>query len=701
MDHGVFDLAEHAHTTSRNKPPISRHPLFPATVALWFGALFGLGSMALRPSLIESAMLAAHIDTLVPAIAPPLGMTTRILLALVMAGIGGLIGAKFAHHVAQPKSAAPQRKRRTSTVSSLAEGQEESRPGSEASCAIDADREARGDDGHSYSPVRRRALAIEQQTERRDFDERAPLPGGAPQIFNVSESGLERLEEPTQFNAESTEGRAETALDLSSYEFDDSAGEAPSAGNDVAEPEEAAEEPYTPAFSSPEHRRFDAPEALDIEPASDEQAELPAPPPVGRPFAEPSSYTAPEPAQSFEPTPVEPEMPDEPRASFVPPAEFANPWLTQGDASADDAGTFGGNEEPMETQDDQASDWNAREQHWRDGEPPAPTEREAEIETVPVPTGTAAERIASADLSELSHVELLERLALSLERRRQGAVPQSDLPPAETDDSFEPGPAIPQPYSPETAPASTFGEAPEPEPWADRQEPDYEDAEGETEPSGFDDQSREPTAPPPAEIPAALRPIGIDDEDVEDSFPGLVIQRHLAMPPDAPAAAREDDAGVDAPAHVDASSAEQAGDTGNPSAGDDPEDSDDENRVLEEGYSSLLNLRRTPQENGQQKQQFVRIDEPEPQDAAIEPVVIFPGHKPAHDDAFDPPFAASAETRADDTPIPTERPFDAPKAAAAQGLAVKAASANSPNPEETEKALRAALATLQKMSGAA
>ena len=35
----------------------------------------------------------AHIDTLVPAAAPPLGMTARIMLALRMAAIGGALGA--------------------------------------------------------------------------------------------------------------------------------------------------------------------------------------------------------------------------------------------------------------------------------------------------------------------------------------------------------------------------------------------------------------------------------------------------------------------------------------------------------------------------------------------------------------------------------------------------------------------------------
>lgn len=49
-----------------NRKPISSHPLFPAVVALWFGALFGLGSLAIRPTLIESLVLKIGIDLVIP-----------------------------------------------------------------------------------------------------------------------------------------------------------------------------------------------------------------------------------------------------------------------------------------------------------------------------------------------------------------------------------------------------------------------------------------------------------------------------------------------------------------------------------------------------------------------------------------------------------------------------------------------------------
>ncbi len=71
---------------------IVAHRLFPAVAALWFAALFGLGSLALPTAMIEDAVLAARLDTLISAAAPPLGLTARLLIALAMSGVGAVIG---------------------------------------------------------------------------------------------------------------------------------------------------------------------------------------------------------------------------------------------------------------------------------------------------------------------------------------------------------------------------------------------------------------------------------------------------------------------------------------------------------------------------------------------------------------------------------------------------------------------------------
>lgn len=77
---------------ARGAPPVSKHPLFPAMVALWFAALFGLGSLAIRPALIESLVLATGIEHAIPGLTPPLALVGRATIALALSSVGGLLG---------------------------------------------------------------------------------------------------------------------------------------------------------------------------------------------------------------------------------------------------------------------------------------------------------------------------------------------------------------------------------------------------------------------------------------------------------------------------------------------------------------------------------------------------------------------------------------------------------------------------------
>lgn len=99
-------------TKAEGNQPISRHPLFPAIVALWFGALFGLVSLAIKPEIIEQVVVASGIDSLLPMAAPPLGTTMRILLALAMTGLGGVTGLLIARRIARPGPEAGEGNRR-------------------------------------------------------------------------------------------------------------------------------------------------------------------------------------------------------------------------------------------------------------------------------------------------------------------------------------------------------------------------------------------------------------------------------------------------------------------------------------------------------------------------------------------------------------------------------------------------------------
>ena len=82
------------------KPPIVRHPAFPAVVAAWFATLLGLGTLLLPAVLIESLVGATGLSALLPAAAPPLGATAHGLIAVAAALAGAAAGWTLARRVA-------------------------------------------------------------------------------------------------------------------------------------------------------------------------------------------------------------------------------------------------------------------------------------------------------------------------------------------------------------------------------------------------------------------------------------------------------------------------------------------------------------------------------------------------------------------------------------------------------------------------
>jgi len=120
---------------TKAKPPISSHGLFPAIVAIWFAALFGLGCLVLPIVLLEHLADASGIARLIPAAAPPLGPTARIALSSSAGVFGALLGFVIARRVA--------------------EAQAKARP-------ADTDRQLRFSDEAPAAPVRRPILAMEE-----------------------------------------------------------------------------------------------------------------------------------------------------------------------------------------------------------------------------------------------------------------------------------------------------------------------------------------------------------------------------------------------------------------------------------------------------------------------------------------------------------------------------------------------------------
>jgi len=624
-------VAEHTRSRSGTSQPISQHPLFPAIVALWFAALFGLGSLAIRPALVEHLVIASGIDRVIPMATPPLGATARILIALALTGLGGVVGALIGRRVASPATAPQERQRGTSRLRTV------------------------------------RQPAIEPEAE-------TPAPSGAPSGRRRSLSPKPVLSDPDL--AEATEPRILDVADLDLSHFDEDIVEAPLRQRETARG----------AFVTPSRQ---VSESADSELEASEQADEEVAPVENRLFEE---YARSLPASEENEVEVRPASEPAAAPGFVllPEASLTAP-ITQAVVVAP-AAEMG--EPDRDTLDSDPATVTADVDMAQSDTPFAPFVASSLTDHV-----TAADRIATAELAELSPVQLLERLALAMERRREAArlVAAAPVPQPEPD-AFV-APADLSPAAPAPAPMAVLDE-PEDEP--NTSAPPFaapltferlslrpvalapEIAARESDASVAEELSvgaadvnepeREEPAPPapfaaPA-LPAALRPVALhqDEDDLDDPLPGYVPPRHIGL-----AAA----AGFRAPHQVE--SAWQGGED-RVSTGED-DDGDEEDEALDQGYSSLLNLSRPTGP----RQAFVRIEEPE-DSGEIEPMVVFPGSEEADSAPFARPAAAHADLTQAPTNGPAPRLFDAP----GRGDA-----------DDTERALRAALATLQRMSGAA
>jgi hypothetical protein len=255
----------------------------------------------------------------------------------------------------------------------------------------------------------------------------------------------------------------------------------------------------------------------------------------------------------------------------------------------------------------------------------------------------------TASLEGLGLVQLVQRLGSTIERRRE------HLATAPIPAAFAPAAAAPvAPAEFDAAPAEEaaqamaayFSAAPEPE-----QAP--APAEEIAEEQGADEQPIAFHAAPRPNFLRSLQPIE-DHDDEDDGVPdfSLPLRRPVAAAPAFTPPVNE------ASDEAEEGETEEAGDA---------------------GYSSLLGMKNP---FDAPKNEFVRIDEPEQEAELPEPTVTFPGQEKRESFAipvsvngsrlFDPPAAGSAPTAA------------APQAA----------------PADADAALRAALATLQKMSSA-
>ena len=156
-------------TISRGKTPVTWHPLFPAIVAVWFGALFGLGVLAVRTALLEAAVLSLGIDGLISAAAPPLGATARILLALGFAMVGAVIGGAVGLLMARSRPDAVARRTEAAAAKAAAKAEAEAARIAAAEISVPAEPVTEPSEAHAYFDISQldldEDLRIEPQPE--------------------------------------------------------------------------------------------------------------------------------------------------------------------------------------------------------------------------------------------------------------------------------------------------------------------------------------------------------------------------------------------------------------------------------------------------------------------------------------------------------------------------------------------------------
>lgn len=637
--------------------PITSNPLFPAVVALWFGALFGLGSLAVRPSLIEELVLSSRIDLIVPAAAPPLGVTARIILALMLAAAGAVIGLVFARRLARPKVEFKERTRGARGLAAAAPKirSRDAHPDAPSCTPVSIRDLDPVLSSASDNPIagRRRALTVEHSEVHFVPHDFAPLPGGEPQILEAA--GLAEMPAPAM-------PAADTARAPQSY--DPAAQPAPVTLPRALPVTEVAQQVYPPEVSAP----VAASVATLVSALAPESAAAHA---DGR--------------QVFGMAPPEPQ-PEKPRQIFgmavvgdhVPPDVIRDAGYHTTVFNAAVQQPLFEREGAVAVPSQLAEAPSFAQLPAAAAEPAAPT--------MPAPVIAAEPPLPNP--AGLGMTDLATRLAESMRRRRAArsaaaagitapeyplAMPQSapaaqivaavaeQMPASPAPESF----AAPMPL--ELAGHQIAVAPPVPQQFVTASAPAPVEASVEVAAA----------AAPIVELPNALRPLALDaflEEDIEFENT-LLPPRRIAM---APIAAVVDAAPVAAapiPAAYDPA----------------PVSTDEvaEDVAAEESYASLLGI-------AQPRAGFVRIEEPEADGAAPEPVVIFPGQMPLGQPpvgiaAAQPPMADGISFRRFDSPASAGHGQPVEMVGAAPALAAV----------EADQALRTALASLQRISGAA
>ena len=621
-----------------NGAPVTAHPLFPAVVALWFGALFGLGSLAIRVGLLESLVLALRIDSVIPAAAPPLGISARILLALVLAAGGALLGATIARRIAAPKLEVHERKRKVSAgpADAVAVNRQDAHPDAPARKPISAHEELGEDHGKSPAfgdqPVgaplagrRRSALAIEAD-DTFELHEFAPLPGGTPQIHPIGNDDGEPLElDAFAESAGSFAPHADQLPEETTSRLDWSGNGPGNATPDFSPPADAVAGRQVFGMAAPQPD-----EVLDELGITDAEFE---------PLPAADSFTSATVIASDQPAPPHPDL-KRPDLSTVPITDLA---ARLGEAM----------QRRRERAAQAATVVVAAPVATLAAFAPTPAATDAASTEQPdddaVAVVTQSEPLSDSDAA-FTRLPTYDRgLVAGFDHPNQIPAPQTALsapfaPLAAVPSLPVFAPAAPALFVPQSSAVPALAE------------------------------SAETEAVTVAAIPAALRPLsfdGLDDDADDHGLPGFLPPRHFpGMQWNTPTPAAEPATEMEA---------EEAAEPA-------PDDK----------FSSLLDLGRA----SEPRQTFVRIEDPADAAPQVEPVVIFPGQALRSVEQAPGVNLGFGQAAAADPAEASFRQFDSP-GSADQGQAITGPTVAPGDPAETERALRAALANLQRMSGAA
>lgn len=667
-------------TKIKGKMPISRHPLFAPMVALWFATLFGLGSLAIRPTLLESFVLTFRLDLVIPAAAPPLGLTFRILLALFLFIVGGAIGFIMVRKFMRPAASAnagrgfARKGGKSQTTAAPVVAAKSSDDEDDDFARLDSARQTQQETANS-GPVRRRSLAMDEDFKN-DYRDFVPLPGGEPQILDLADLGpiseVQEMEHTFEAEGEEAEFAAVEVAQHAQNRSDDQFAAAPvqfvsqSEEASVEEPQTDAVPDFDPWRRHPAKVAFQPTEGADV---AQVDFSRPAPQPdFSRPTAQPG-FVQPAPFAAPIAAMVAEEHNPEPQPAFQIAQQFAAPQQTFEVVT------------PVEQLLAETSCAQA---------PCANAEVGPMFGQV---TGDAAERLVASPVGSLGVVQLAERLALAIARKRdsvQGAAPAFEVenpafpaslsPPSSFAASQEPAFAAPAVLAPFTALQEAQSEEVEPKAAAFARP---------ASPELPETVSAANFAMPPA-MPAALRPLSFDDGSDDEPLDAFVPPRGFVVPPPPIASPAPVVEPVVAPVPT-------AFEPQPPAAAPhfaEPAEVEHADAADDEAYASLLGMKT-------QNRPFVRIEEPVEESTAIEPVVIFPGQdtRPAFHQSQ--AFVSAAEPDVMPDVMHASRSFDVPPPSAFAPVRMPSAPVPAIDPGETERQLKAALATLQRMSGAA